>query len=186
MAVKPNRKPMKFASGAKDRQQINAIEAAIADAMSDDSGRAISDSDRDLVNEMLGRKERLAMSTMGESGKTISDADRSRADRLVGKIINSGIKPKPRPDVGAIERGNNSAKRTAQDLATQNFGSGGAALVGGQVKLDKNKDGKISGADFRMMEDGGEVKGKKRKKSKGNMCRGGGAALRGTKFSGVK
>ena len=56
-------------------------------------------------------------------------------------------------------------------------------LVGGQVKLDKNKDGKISGADFKMMEDGGEVKGKKRK---GNMCRGGGAALRGTKFSGVK
>ena len=59
-------------------------------------------------------------------------------------------------------------------------------LVGGQVKLDKNKDGKISGADFKMMEDGGEVKGKKRKKSKGNMCRGGGAALRGTKFSGTK
>ena len=62
-------------------------------------------------------------------------------------------------------------------------------LIGGQVKLDKNKDGKISGADFKMMEDGGEVKGKKSKKSKkskGNMCRGGGAALRGTKFSGTK
>lgn len=89
------------------------------------------------------------------------------------------IKPKPRPDVGAIERGNRAAKRTAQDLS--NMEDGG--LVGGQVKLDKNKDGKISGADFKMMEDGGEVKGKKRK---GNMCRGGGAALRGTKFSGVK
>jgi len=59
-------------------------------------------------------------------------------------------------------------------------------LIGGQVKLDKNKDGKISGADFKMMEDGGEVKGKKRKKSKGNMCRGGGAAVSGTKFSGVR
>tara|TARA_Y100000015_G_scaffold4469_1_gene4037 strand:- start:80 stop:640 length:561 start_codon:yes stop_codon:yes gene_type:complete len=92
------------------------------------------------------------------------------------------IKPKPRPDVGAIERGNRAAKRTAQDLA--NMEAGG--LVGGQVKLDKNKDGKISGADFKMMEDGGEVKGKKRKKSKGNMCRGGGAALRGTRFSGTK
>ena len=72
----------------------------------------------------------------------------------------------------------------ANKFAVQNFEEGG--LIGGQVKLDKNKDGKISGADFKMMEDGGEVKGKKRKKSKGNMCRGGGAALRGTKFSGTK
>jgi hypothetical protein len=95
-------------------------------------------------------------------------------------------KPRIRPDVGAIERGNNAARRTAQDLAMQNFEAGGAALVGGQVKLDKNKDGKISGADFRMMEEGGEAKVKKRKKSKGNMCRGGGAALRGTSFSGTK
>tara|TARA_R100000988_G_scaffold103500_1_gene83100 strand:+ start:3018 stop:4511 length:1494 start_codon:yes stop_codon:yes gene_type:complete len=30
-------------------------------------------------------------------------------------------------------------------------------LVGGQVKLDKNKDGKISGADFKMMDEGGTV-----------------------------
>ena len=67
--------------------------------------------------------------------------------------------------------------------------SHGGALHGGQKKLDKNKDGKLSGADFRMMEEGGEAKVKKRKKSKkskGNMCRGGGAALRGTSFSGVK
>ena len=38
----------------------------------------------------------------------------------------------------------------------------------------------------KMMKNGGEVKGKKGKKSKGNMCRGGGAALRGMKFSGTK
>jgi len=194
MAVKPNRKPMKFASGAKDRQQRNAIEAAIADAMSDESGRAMSDSDMDLVNEMLGKKERLAMSMIGESGKTISDADREIVDALFantkGELGRMGmtpskprmLKPKPRPDVGAIERGNRAARRTAQDLASMEEGG----LIGGQVKLDKNKDGKISGADFKMMEDGGEVKGKKRKKSKGNVCRGGGAALRGTSFSGTK
>ena len=194
MAVKPNRKPMKFASGAKDRQQRNAIEAAIADAMSDESGRAMSDSDMDLVNEMLGKKERLAMSMIGESGKTISDADREIVDALFantkGELGRMGmtpskprmLKPKPRPDVGAIERGNRAARRTAQDLASMEEGG----LIGGQVKLDKNKDGKISGADFKMMEDGGEVKGKKRKKSKGNVCRGGGAALRGISFSGTK
>ena len=132
------------------------------------------------------RFERSEYKMPSESGRTISDADRKRIDALVGEIIGGTKKPKPRPDVGAIERGNNAARRTAQDLATQNFEAGGAALVGGQVKLDKNKDGKISGADFRMMEEGGEAKVKKRKKSKGNMCRGGGAALRGTNFSGTK
>ena len=194
MAVRPNRKPMKFASGAKDRQQRNAIEAAIADAMSDDSERALSFDDTQLMKEMIGRKESLAESMMGESGRTISDADREIVDALFantkGELGRMGmapskpriIKPKPRPDVGAIERGNRAARRTAQDLASMEAGG----LVGGQVKLDKNKDGKISGADFKMMEYGGEVKGKKRKKSKENMCRGGGAALRGTKFSGVR
>tara|TARA_R100001509_G_C4757129_1_gene178415 strand:- start:24 stop:377 length:354 start_codon:yes stop_codon:yes gene_type:complete len=56
-------------------------------------------------------------------------------------------------------------------------------LVGGQVKLDKNKDGKISGADFKMMKKGGAVK----KMTKGGAaCRGGGAAVSGTRFSGVR
>ena len=62
MAVRPNRKPMKFASGAKDRQQRNAIEAAIADAMSDDSERALSFDDTQLLKEMINRKESLAES----------------------------------------------------------------------------------------------------------------------------
>jgi len=61
-------------------------------------------------------------------------------------------------------------------------------LVGGQVKLDKNKDGKISGADFKMMENGGAVRKKKgkSKKSGGAVCRGAGAAIKGTRFSGVR
>ena len=33
----------------------------------------------------------------------------------------------------------------------------GGGLVGGQHKLDKNKDGKISGADFKMMPGGGMI-----------------------------
>jgi len=35
--------------------------------------------------------------------------------------------------------------------------SHGGELHGGQKKLDKNKDGKISGKDFKMMHKGGEV-----------------------------
>jgi len=191
MAVKPNRKPMKFASGAKDRQQRNAIEAAIAAAMSDDSERALSFDDTQLMKEMIGRKESLAESMIGgASGKTISDADRSRADRLIGRIISSGIRPEPRPDVGAIKRGNRAAKRTAQDLASMEEGG----VAGGKVpkkykgfsKLPEKVQEKISPDLADKYEYGGEVKGKKRKKSKGNICRGGGAALRGTSFSGTK
>ena len=75
------------------------------------------------------------------------------------------------------------------------------ALTGGRKKLDKNKDGEICGADFKMMAKGGAVS----TETDGVMqehypeaveasfaedhtgfSRGGGAALRGTKFIGVK
>jgi len=70
----------------------------------------------------------------------------------------------------------------------------GGGLTGGQHKLDKNKDGKISGEDFKMMEYGGTVKkmnygGKVKKMKYGGKvakCKGGGAAISGTKFSGCK
>ena len=189
MAIRPNRKPMKFASGAKDRQQRNAIEATIADAMRDESGRAMSDSDMDLVNEMLGKKERLAMSMMGESAmrNEIVDPLFASLKGEIGRIKKAPLKPKPRPDVGAIERGNRAARRTAQDLA--NMEDGGVA--GGKVpkkykgfsKLPEKVQEKISPDLAEKYEYGGEVK---RKKNKGNVCRGGGAALRGTKFSGTK
>ena len=51
---------------------------------------------------------------------------------------------------------------------------GSTELKGGQKKLDMNKDGKISGEDFKMM-----------KKSGGGLIRGTGAAVKGTKFKGV-
>ena len=61
------------------------------------------------------------------------------------------------------------------------------ALKGKQHKLDKNKDGKISGADFKMMKYGGKVEAVKlSSKNSSNQCRGGGAAMAGTSFSGVK
>ena len=43
-------------------------------------------------------------------------------------------------------------------------------LVGGQTKLDKNKDGKISGQDFKMMAGGGMTK---KMMAKGKMVKGG-------------
>jgi len=40
-------------------------------------------------------------------------------------------------------------------------------LVGGQVNLDKNKDGKISGLDFKMMMSGGKMDGQERGYARG-------------------
>ena len=70
------------------------------------------------------------------------------------------------------------------------------ALTGGQKKLDKNKDGRISGADFKMMAKGGavstEIDGVMQEhyvepvEDHTGFSRGGGAALRGTRFRGVK
>lgn len=47
------------------------------------------------------------------------------------------------------------ASEMSVDTPSVTMASGG--LVGGQKKLDKNKDGKISGADFAMMRKGGRA-----------------------------
>jgi len=44
---------------------------------------------------------------------------------------------------------------------------GGSALKGGQSKLDKNKDGKITSADFKMMKKKKKSPTKKRAKAMG-------------------
>ena len=185
MAIRPNRKPMKFASGAKDRQQRNAIEAAIADAMRDESGRAMSDSDMDLVNEMLGKKERLAMSMMDESAmrNEIVDPLFASLKGEIGRIKKAPLKPKPRPDVGAIERGNRAARRTAQDLSRMEEGGKVPNKYKGFSKLPEKVQEKISPDLASKYEKGGKVK---KMMGGGQVCRGGGAALRGTKFSGTK
>ena len=175
MAIRPNRKPMKFASGAKDRQQRNAIEAAIADAMRDDSGMAMSDSDRDLMDKLLGRKENLAMSMMGESGRTISDADRQRAMDRASRLVADEFK----------ELGMPTVKPRIRPQRMEEGGKAGEVpnKYKGFSKLPEKVQEKISPDLAEKYEFGGKVKGKK---NKGNVCRGGGAALRGTKFSGTK
>lgn len=40
------------------------------------------------------------------------------------------------------------------------YKAGGKKLKGGQSKLDMNKDGRISGADFKMMKNGGKMMSK--------------------------
>jgi len=155
-----------------DRNLRDAIDDAIADAMRDDTGRAMSDSDRDLVNEMLGRKERLAMSMMGESGRTISDADRQRAMDRAGRLVADEfkelgmptVKPRIRPE--RMEEGGKVPNKYK-----------------GFSKLPEEVQEKISPDLASKYEKGGKVK---KMMGGGQVCRGGGAALRGTKFSGTK
>jgi hypothetical protein len=57
----------------------------------------------------------------------------------------------------------------------------GGALKGGQNKLDKNKDGKISGDDFKMMKKKGGGMMKKKGYAKGGKVRGSGIASQGVR-----
>jgi hypothetical protein len=57
----------------------------------------------------------------------------------------------------------------------------GGALKGGQNKLDKNKDGKISGDDFKMMKKKGGGMMKKKGYAKGGKVRGSGIARQGVR-----
>ena len=163
---RPKARPKNFGRKA-------AIESAIAKIMGE-SGRTISDADREKI-----------MGMMGQSGKTISDADRQRAMDRAGML----------EALEAAEMGMMSDADAARLRSQLGMKRGGkvkkmqaGGLAGGQVKLDKNKDGQISGADFKMMEYGGAVTKKKgkSKKSSGAVCRGAGAAIKGTRFSGVR
>ena len=65
----------------------------------------------------------------------------------------SGEKMRPKGAKGApTEENFKEAAKTAKKMH-----GGEGKLHGGQKKLDKNKDNKITGADFKMMEHGGEV-----------------------------
>ena len=85
-------------------------------------------------------------------------------------------------DGGLMEAINKVKKEDAVKMEAG--GDPANALKGGQKKLDKNKDGKISGEDFeilRNMKFGGSVKPIKMG-SGGNVCKGMGIARAGGKF----
>ena len=157
-----------------ERSLRKAINKALLDAVGDDTGRAMSDSDRNLMDEMLGRKERLAMSMMGESGRTISDADLRMSRELVDPLFTS-----LKGEAGRIKKALPKPRMRPESME-----DGG--LAGGQKKLDKNKDGKISGEDFKILRNQKKNTKVKKMKDGGQVCRGGGAAMRGTNFSGVR
>ena len=85
-------------------------------------------------------------------------------------------------DGGLMEAINKVKKEDAVKMETG--GDPANPLKGGQKKLDKNKDGKISGEDFKILRNmkfGGSVKPIKMGGG-GNVCKGMGIARAGGKF----
>ena len=174
-SIRPKARPKNFGRKA-------AIESAIAKILGDmgEGGNVISDADRQRIK-----------SIMGESGKTISDADRQRAMDRAGMLE-------------ALEFGE-MGMMSAADLArlrkqlgmkrggkVQKMEAGGAAgkevpkKYKGFSKLPEKVQEKIDPNLAQQYEKGGEVKKKKGKNKKTGVCRGAGAAIRGTRFSGVR
>tara|TARA_Y100001937_G_scaffold100233_1_gene137072 strand:+ start:419 stop:934 length:516 start_codon:yes stop_codon:yes gene_type:complete len=166
---RPKARPKNFGRKA-------AIESAIAKILGE-SGKTISDADRARI-----------MGMMGESGKTISDADRQRAMDRAGML----------EALEAAEMGMMSdadADRLRKQLGMKRGGKvkkmedGGAAVpkkYKGFSKLPEKVQKKIDPSLAQKYEDGGAVRKKKGKSNKTGVCRGAGAAIRGTRFSGVR
>jgi len=79
-------------------------------------------------------------------------------------------KNQPRQDAG-VEYDKGGPSRPGKNITGYALKKGG--LTGGQKKLDANKDGKISGEDFKIL------------RGKNNKMKGGGIAIKGTNFKGV-
>ena len=97
---------------------------------------------------------------------------------LMNEVLAGGYKPVKKKDGGLMEA---IEKVKAKEM--KEGGDPTKELVGGQKKLDKNKDGKISGEDFKLlraepMKLGGVVK----MGAGGGVCKGMGIARAGGKF----
>ena len=79
-------------------------------------------------------------------------------------------KNQPKSDFG-VEYDKDGPSRPGKNITGYAVKKGG--LIGGQKKLDANKDGKISGDDFKIL------------RGKQNKMKGGGIAIKGTNFKGV-
>lgn len=98
------------------------------------------------VENKVKRLENREASLVSRGSKAVDEGRERKADRLLGRaarVENRVIKTKESAPVKKMAGG-----------GKMEYGMGGKMkkfLMGGQVKLDKNKDGKISAIDFKMM-----------------------------------
>ena len=117
-----------------------------------------------------GGRKRLAPQFPGpikppKPGRPMPPRKKREDDRGLDKTKN-----KPKQDAG-VEYDKTGPSRPGKNITGYAVKKGG--LIGGQKKLDANKDGKISGDDFKIL------------RGKQNKMKGGGIAIRGTNFKGV-
>ena len=145
---RPKARPKNFGRKA-------AIEEAIARALVQEKGNAISDADKNKIKRMM----------VQELGNSKFNPDRQSAMNRAGMLE-------------ALEFGEMGMMSDA-DLARLRKELG--MKRGGEVKKMK-KGGLVENYEY-----GGEVKKKKGKgKKSGSSCRGAGAAVKGTRFSGIR
>ena len=100
------------------------------------------------VENKIKRLENREANLVARGNKAVDEGRERKADRLLGKaarVENRVIKAKESAPAKKMMGGGK------MDMM---YGMGGKMkkyLMGGQVKIDKNKDGKITGADFKMM-----------------------------------
>lgn len=100
------------------------------------------------VENKIKRLENREASLVSRGSKAVDEGRERKADRLLGRaarVENRVIKTKESAPVKKMMGGGK------MDMT---YGMGGKMkkfLMGGQVKLDKNKDGKISAVDFKML-----------------------------------
>jgi hypothetical protein len=100
------------------------------------------------VGNKVKRLENREANLVARGSKAVDEGRERKADRLLGKaarVENRVIKAKESASVKKMAGGGK------MDMM---YGMGGKMkkyLAGGQVELDKNKDGKITGVDFKML-----------------------------------
>ena len=148
----------------------------------------------------FGRKiaiEDAITKILGESGKTISDADRQRAMDRAGMLEALEFGEMGMMTPSELKRlrkklGMHQAYKRGGEVQKMEFGGAASKEVPkkykGFSKLPEKVQQKIDSDLAQKYEDGGVVEKKKgkSKKSSGAVCRGAGAAIRGTRFSGVR
>tara|TARA_R100000654_G_scaffold39412_2_gene65208 strand:+ start:609 stop:1250 length:642 start_codon:yes stop_codon:yes gene_type:complete len=148
--------------------------------------KAKADEPKDKESQAEKKKRRLEelKKELGMKDGGISRREGGRRKPKTGLPSLPG-KPRPQPGPGAPPRKKKDSKdpnfgvefntdgpaRPGKDITGYMVKKGG--LIGGQKKLDVNKDGKISGDDFKIL------------RGKQNKMKGGGIAIRGTNFKGV-
>ena len=100
------------------------------------------------VENKVKRLENREANLVARGNKAVDEGRERKADRLLGKaarVENRVIKAKESAPAKKMMGGGK------MDMM---YGMGGKMkkyLMGGQVKIDKNKDGKISAVDFKML-----------------------------------